>query len=356
MAFEIEVIDFGKDIDENQVVDTQEEGSLAIEGEGANGLEEDVIDKPATDAPDEEEVVEDKDKVEPAPDEKTEPSDAENNKAFVDFLLGKYKVQLEEYEKIDFEDQEVVDKVIDALRAVDRHNASEQEIDSAGEEGSIAFRFFKSGGTMADFEKLVASRSSVFNIDITTPEGKEQAVRLRYKESKLSERAMQAVINDLKDEGEEAFNSAAEESLEFLKEQRNKEDEALIAANFKAKQEEQKRREDFELQLREIANKIPDIKERKERLNYWSVIPKGETMTAFDKDFRAIKNNPESMDKLIWIVKNFNNVDVVDKSVKTVTKDLIKAFKIKTQGQGFDTVDPVRRTQQKEEFKITPIK
>jgi hypothetical protein len=207
----------------------------------------------------------------------------------------------------------------------------------ANEEVKELDDFVKTGGKVSDFYKTVyRSEVNVDDIDLTKDFNQKSIIKENLRNRGYSEQRIEKFIS--KYEETDSLEDEAKDSLEEVKEFREKSKKELLEA--------QKNRQESELQeqlffIQNVEKSIKDIdnirgipisdKEKKETLEY-ILKPERDGLTKYQKEYSSdLKNLFESA----YFTKNRNTL--VKEIQKKATSDAVKNLKLKLKSQGKST-------------------
>lgn len=207
-----------------------------------------------------------------------------------------------------------------------------QREEEFGDQYSTFVEFMKNGGKVEDLARFEAEQKDVDSYDPTDPDDAEELIKA-YKTSKgESEKSIKKYLEFLKDQGIDDLKEVAEESKNALLKDIQTEKAALIEA--------QKRQAEYDRESQEIYIKglkkaihqdsIPE-REKKEIEKFYfdlkNITKDGKKVSDFHLKIQEIQGDPNKFNKLIQVIKDFDDYEKKSVTKKEAQKEAFKLFR-----------------------------
>jgi len=272
-------------------------------------------------------------KVDP---KKDEPAVEINYKAAVDYLVAKgLFVDFEGREEAEY-DEESYAQLLEAQADHKANQKFSEKINSLGDIGRKLVQFEDLNGNPRALFEVFKESVDIQNIDLDDVQGQETVIREYYTRAKKSPSWISKQINLLKEEGEEALRTEAEENKKLLLEVIEEESEEMMAVQQAQEERKKIAEQQYNQNLKRFihSDNIPDREKRELEKFYFEYkhdVGNGQKANDFLLKFREIQEDPKKYYKFMKFLKNFDKFEDETKTANEVKKQV---FDFVRKGQG----------------------
>ena len=239
----------------------------------------------------------------------------------------------------DFEERETFDFDKDSFAELLKYQATnkveevfEQKINSLGDVAKQLIEFEANNGDPRQLLDIFKQQRDIESLDLEKIEDQEEVVREYYERAGKSSTWINKQINLLKEEGEEALKSEAEENKKLILDSVKEDLQATQQAQKEFEQRRQAAEQQFNSTIKKLihSENLPDREKRemeKFYFDYKHVLDNGSKANDFRLKFLEIQNDPKKYYKFVKFIKDFdkfeNETDTANK-VKKQTFDFLR--------------------------------
>lgn len=264
-----------------------------------------------------------------------------NYKAHVDYLVetGKFLdfEGREDLKEISEEDYKLIlEKQID----FQVENKYKETLDSTGDVGKYIIEYTKNGGNAQDIISLFREQRDIKFLDISTPEGQEEAIRAYLEFQGEDDSDINDFIETAKDKGEDYFKSIAEKRHKKLLEINKEQIEAAVEEQKEYKRQQEENVKQFNSNVRSLIHKNENLSQTEKKqlekfmLSHDWQTREGKKVTGLYAKLIEFNSDPE---KLIKLANFLNDPEKFEKKIeKKAEKEAAKkTFNLVNASQAF---------------------